>query len=122
VSGEPKTYRVVNATRGTELADAARAATNPFSRGIGLIPRKSLPQGEGLIIRPCNSVVTFFMRFPIDVLFIDRDGVVCHAAPSLVPWRTSKIVRASKQVIELPAGTMASTGTEVGDRVEIQPA
>lgn len=83
--------------------------------------RKSLPSGGGLIIQPCNSVVSFFMRFPIDVLFIDRDGKVCYLLPNMVPWRASRIVRQSKLVVELPMGTIASSGTQLGDEIQIVP-
>jgi uncharacterized membrane protein (UPF0127 family) len=62
------------------------------------------------------------MRFPIDVLFVDQAGKVCHMIRPMVPWRTSKIVRQSKLVVELPAGTIERTGTELGDTIEITPA
>lgn len=104
------------------LAEQSNKATNPITRGVGLIGRPSLPPGGGLIIQPCNSVVSFFMRFPIDVLFVDKEGSVSHMLRPMVPWRTSKIVRESKFVIELPAGTIDQTGTEIGDVIEITPA
>lgn len=83
--------------------------------------RASLPPGSGLIIKPCNSVVCFFMRFPIDVLFLDADGKVLHAIPRMLPWRTSRIVRGGKVVVELPSGTMEETGTAIGDIVKFEP-
>jgi uncharacterized membrane protein (UPF0127 family) len=115
-------FRVTNTTRGTVLAAMSRKASNPVSRGIGLMGRRSLPQGGGLIIQPCNGVVSFFMRFPIDVVFLDRDAEVCHMVPSMVPWRASKIVRGSKVVLELPAGTLADSGTQLGDKIAIDSA
>lgn len=115
-------YTVSNATRGAELATRSKLAANPLSRGIGLMGRRGLAEGEALIIRPCNGVVSFFMRFPIDVLFLDQDRRVLHMLPNLVPWRTSRIVRGSKQVIELPAGMIERTGTQVGDVIDIQPS
>jgi len=115
-------FRVTNTTRGTVLADMSKKASNPVTRGIGLMGRRSLPPGGGLIIQPCNSVVSFFMRFPIDVVFLDRDGKVCHMMRSMVPWRASKIVRGSKLVVELPAGTLAGSGTQHGDSISIAPA
>jgi uncharacterized membrane protein (UPF0127 family) len=113
---------VKNATRDTVLAEESGKATNPITRGVGLIGRSSLPPGGGLIIQPCHSVVSFFMRFPIDVAFVDAEGKVCHTIEPLVPWRTSTIVRQSRLVVELPAGTLAETGTKVGDQLEITPA
>lgn len=115
-------YRVRNATRDTLLADASDRASNPFSRGKGLIGRKTLLRGEGLIIQPCNSIVMFFMRFPLDVVFVDADGNVCHLLREIKPWRASSIVRQSKFVVELPAGTIKSTSTELGDKIEIETA
>lgn len=114
-----KLHRVVNLTRDRVLAEWSKKASNPISRGIGLTGRKSLPDGGGLIIRPCKSVGSFIMRFPIDVVFVDGSDEVCHTVEPLVPWRASKIVRRSKFVVELPAGTIAETGTEIGDRIQI---
>ena len=112
-------FRVVNRTRDTVLAERCDKAA-PFRRGIGLMGRASLPSGGGLIIQPCNSVVSFFMRFSIDVLFLDEKGKVLYLLKPLVPWRTSKIVRGSKLVVELPSGTIDHSQTEIGDLVEIQ--
>jgi uncharacterized membrane protein (UPF0127 family) len=114
-------YHVTNVTKNAVLADASGKVDTPLRRGIGLIGKKGLPPGGGLVIQPCNSVVSFFMRFPIDVIFLDRDGVVCHVIHSMVPWRTSKIVKQAKLVVELPAGTAKMTSTEPGDRVTIEP-
>ncbi len=115
-------YRVVNTTRDTVLANRSQRASNFITRGVGLMGRKGLSDGEALIIQPCNSVVSFFMRFAIDVLFVSKDGIILHALRPMVPWRTSKIVRGSKLVVELPAGSVARTGTEIGDRIRVEPA
>jgi uncharacterized membrane protein (UPF0127 family) len=112
---------VSNATRGVTLAARSGRATNPVSRGVGLIGRRGLPEGGGLIIQPCNSVVSFFMRFPIDVLFLDGEGLILHIIETMIPWRASRFVRGSKLVIELPAGTAERTGTQVGDAIDITP-
>ena len=122
IAARGRRYRVVNVTRGETLADSSRRPSTFVGRGVGLIGRRSLPPGGGLIIDPSNSVVSFFMRFPIDVLFLDRENQVRHLIHRMVPWRISKIVRRSKRVVELPAGTLARTGTELGDVIEISPA
>jgi uncharacterized membrane protein (UPF0127 family) len=114
-------FRVTNATRHTVLAQRCRTVTGMVSRGVGLIGRKTLPPEGGLIIRPCNSVVSFFMRFPIDVIFVSGEDNVLYVLERMRPWRTSKIVRGSKYVIELPAGTAKATETAVGDHIEIEP-
>lgn len=113
-------YRVTNETRGTVLARESALADSFMRRGLGLMGKKSLPEGGGLVIRPCNGVVSFFMRFPIDVVFVDANGAVLHLVPNLTPWKTSKVVRGSKLVIELPAGTIGDTGTQVGDSISIE--
>ena len=115
-------YRVANVTRDAVLAERSDKAATPVRRGIGLIGRRGLPEGGGLIIQPCNSVVSFFMRFSIDVIFIDKDAQVVHLMHAMPPWRISKIVRGSKLVVELPAGTIARTATEMGDSIAIEPA
>lgn len=113
---------MTNRTRDQTLADRARKATNFVSRGIGLIGRRGLGEGEGLVIQPCNGVVSFFMRFTIDVVFVDESGKVLKMLPRMVPWRASSMVRGSKLVVELPAGTLERTGTEVGDVLDLQEA
>lgn len=84
--------------------------------------KKGLPPDGGLIIDPCKGVVCFFMRFPIDVVFLDREGRVVHLVEDLRPWKTSKIVGASKLVVELPTGTISRTQTQLGDTIAIAPA
>jgi uncharacterized protein len=122
VSSSGRRYRVTNATRGEVLATQSGKVDTFLRRGLGLMGKKSLPEGGGLIIEPCNGVVSFFMRFPIDVLFIDRDGGVQHAVSNLTPWKASKVVRGSRFVIELPAGSIARSGTQVGDSITVEPA
>ena len=110
---------VKNVTKQVKLASRAGVADNVVSRGIGLLGRGDLPSGEALIIGPCNSVHCMFMRFPIDVLFVDKSGCILHAIRNMKPFRVSKIVRGSAYVVELQAGLLEETGTEVGDKVEI---
>jgi uncharacterized membrane protein (UPF0127 family) len=114
-------YRVANETRGTVLAERSGRVHNPVSRGLGLMGKKGLPPDGGLIIEPCSGVVSFFMRFPIDVVFLDADRRVVHLVEHLRPWKASKIVRASRLVVELPTGTIGQTGTKLGDTISIAP-
>lgn len=122
VATTSRAYRVTNETRESVLASRSGKADTFLRRGVGLMGRKGLPEGGGLVIQPCNGVVCFFMRFPIDVVFIDRNGSVCHLLRSLAPWKASKIVRESKIVVELPPGTIETSGTQIGDRITIEPA
>jgi uncharacterized membrane protein (UPF0127 family) len=82
-------------------------ARSSWSRFVGLMGRRELPAGHALWIEPCNSIHMFFMRFAIDVLFLDREGRVKRVLLKLKPWRVSPIVFGSRTVVELPAGTLA---------------
>jgi uncharacterized membrane protein (UPF0127 family) len=113
--------RVTNPTRGTTLADRAREATGFWDRLKGLMGQQRLDPGDGLLITPCNSIHTFFMRIPIDAVFLDPAGVVVKILPAMVPWRVSGIYAGARSVLELPAGTAASCGTEAGDALQLEP-
>jgi uncharacterized membrane protein (UPF0127 family) len=82
----------------------------------GLLGRRELPSGEGLLLRPASSVHTAFMRFPIDAVFLDRDGRVLKIARGLRPWKTA-MGRKARAVLELPAGESERRGIEVGERL-----
>jgi uncharacterized protein len=83
----------------------------------GLLGRKNLPSGEGMLIRPAPSIHTFFMRFPIDVVFLSRQGEVLKIAENVAPWR-ARSCRHSYVVLELAAGEAGRRGLAVGDRVD----
>jgi uncharacterized protein len=104
-----------NSTRGVALADHSQIARSVWSRFWGLMGRRALQPGQGLILEPGNSIHMFFMRFPIDAIFVDRDWKVLHVAHGIKPWRVSRIVRKAKRVIEVPAGVCRQTGTVPGD-------
>jgi uncharacterized membrane protein (UPF0127 family) len=109
---------VRNQTRQTLLADRAEKADTSAKRRVGLLQHKSLAAGQGLWIVPCESVHTFFMKFPIDLVYLDkrlRVRKVRHAVP---PWRLSACFTAHS-VLELPAGSAAETRTAVGDELTI---
>jgi uncharacterized membrane protein (UPF0127 family) len=109
--------RIRNVTRDTELASEARAARRFWPRLVGLLGRTSLRPGEGLVIEPCKSVHTAFMRFAIDVVTVDRSGKVVKLVSGLKPFRISGTLRAAHAVVELPSGTIADSGTAVGDQI-----
>src|SRR5688500_10182291 len=110
-------WHALNQTRGKVLAVRAEEATTMFQRFLGLMGRRALPFGEALHLVPCNSIHTFFMRIPIDALFLDPEGQVVKALAGLAPWRMSGVVWKARSVLELPAGTLAGSGTLVGDRI-----
>lgn len=110
------TYKVVNATRKTTLGAEIVLAKSSGERRTGLLKQESLADGQGLWIIPCEGIHTMFMRFAIDVVFLDRKNRVRKIRPSLRPWRLSACLVAHS-VLELPAGTAARTATAVGDEV-----
>jgi uncharacterized protein len=112
--------RIANITRQAALATTARIADDPLSRLIGLLGRSTLLNGEGLIIRPCTSIHMLGMRFAIDALYIDHGNRIIQAVSQLAPWRIGPIDFRAAYVIELPSGTIVTTGTMVGDEVKIE--
>jgi uncharacterized membrane protein (UPF0127 family) len=94
------------------LAERLEVARTSWSRFVGLMGRAELPAGAGLLIEPCNSIHMFFMRFPIDALFLDRDRRVKRVLLRLKPWRVSPMVFGAKSVVELPAGTVTDRSLE----------
>jgi uncharacterized membrane protein (UPF0127 family) len=96
-------------------------AVTRATRRRGLLGRESLSATEGLLLSPCKAVHTVGMRFPIDVIFIDRDGRVVRIVPALAPWRIALSARA-KAVIELAAGQAAASDIRVGDMLYLAPA
>ncbi|MCX7748676.1 MAG: DUF192 domain-containing protein [Clostridia bacterium] len=111
---------IKNLTRNTKLANEAKVAKTFFTRFMGLMGKKSLSQGDGLLITPCKSIHMFFMKFPLDVVFIDKMNVVVYTIEDIKPWKVSKIIAKAHQVIELPVGTIQRTGTHTGDRIDFE--
>ena len=112
--------RVENLTREQTLVTAGWAADNHWTRLRGLLGHKPLSQGEGLLIVPSNSIHMLFMGIPIDVLYVDSTLKVIGLHHTLRPWRFGRLHLRSRFVIELPAGTLRETGTEVGDQLQVQ--
>ena len=101
---------------GAVVCERCTVADTMFARMRGLLGRKQLPAGEGMLLRPCPSVQTLFMRFPIDVVFLDRDGVVLKVVENLRPWRSAGARRAHA-TLELAEGEAARVGISVGDKL-----
>jgi hypothetical protein len=112
--------RIVDDAGGT-LA-VATVADRPLTRMVGLLGRSGLAPGDGLVIRPCNAIHTWFMRFPIDVVFLDADGVVLRAVEALPPFRLASGGRRARVTIELPAGTLRRFAVAPGAHVRMAPA
>lgn len=109
-----------NTRNGRVIAHDLLSAFDSKSRRVGLLRHDSFPQGAAMLIAPSNAVHTFFMRFPIDIAFITRDGTVVKVCPSVQPWRIAAAIRAYG-VVELPAGTLAACDTVAGDVLAVVP-
>jgi uncharacterized membrane protein (UPF0127 family) len=105
---------VRNQTRGAVLGQSVDVANTSAKRRVGLLGRKGLEPGEGLWISPCESVHTFFMKFPIDLVYLDKSRKVRKVRHAVPPWRLSMCLTAHS-ILELPAGTAKQTGTVAGD-------
>jgi uncharacterized protein len=101
---------------GDPICDRCRVADRPLLRMRGLLGRRELPRGEGVLLRPAASVHTWFMRFPIDVVFLDPELRVQKIVPDLGPWRIA-FGRGTRAVLELAAGECERRGLQRGDRL-----
>jgi len=111
-------HQLTNVDRGTVLATDVQPAFDSASRNRGLLGRASLPEGSAIVIAPSSSIHMFFMRFPIDAVFVARDGRVVKTCTGLRPWRIAVAWRAFA-VIEGPVGMIARSATEAGDRLAV---
>lgn len=101
------------------VGDFVSEARTSAARRKGLLGQTGLDEGTGLWIVPCESIHTFFMKFAIDVVYLDRNHTVRKAISALGPWRLSMCLLAHS-VLELPMGTIERTSTQKGDRLELE--
>ncbi len=115
-------YEALNRSRQTILCTDCESADSGWARMKGLLGRSKdqFPAGNGLWLVPANSIHTIGMAFPIDAAYLDREGRVIHMYHSLPPFRVAAIKFKTHSVLELPAGTLARTRTEVGDILEFR--
>lgn len=114
-----KTPVLVNLTRGRVLARRLAYAETFWKRLVGLMGRRALGPEEALIIVPCPSIHTFFMRFPIDVAFLDREWRVLRIVHALAPFRWSGVVSHAHYAVELPAYRLRNSGCQEGDVLRV---
>jgi uncharacterized protein len=121
MSGSVTCGYAFNRTRSQYLATRLSVADTHWSRLRGLMGKtvSDFQQESGLWIVPCRGVHTLGMRFPIDVIYMDRDRVVVHLEPALPPWHFAPVRLKAASVLELPENTIRSTGTTIGDQLEI---
>lgn len=111
--------KVYNSSKNNLIADEVRVAQNFFTRSFGLLLKKSLSESEGLIIKPCCSIHTFFMKFAIDVLFINKKNEIVALYENIKPHRILPIHLNSYYVIELPSGSISAKNIEKGNLINI---
>ena len=111
--------RVVNQTRGTVVGERITVADTSITRMVGLLGKTGLDAGRGLWIKPSSGVHTIGMKFPIDVIGLDKNKVVVKLWQRLVPYRITSVSTKLRSVVELPPGRIAECGVELGDELGI---
>jgi len=119
--------RAINETQGTVLCARLEDAGGIAGQGRGLLGRKRLESDEGMLFvrgrfEPFMWMHMFFMRFPIDIVFLDRDDIVVKLNRELRPWHVSSVVFAARKALELPAGAADFCRTAVGDKIRFELA
>ncbi len=111
-----------NLTKGNVVASRLELATTSATRRKGLLGRSSLPPGGGMLLIPCSSVHTVRMKFPIDIVFLDKKMRVARLYPNVAPGALSRHCASARSCLELPAGTVAARRIEIGDQLRVMPA
>ena len=112
--------RVYNTTRNTCLGEQIGVAETSLTRMVGLLGKRSLAPGCGLLIVPSQAIHTIGMAFPIDVIFVDKKYRVLGVRHAVPPFRFTRAFWRAMGVLELPAGTIRSSATEVGDQLKVE--
>jgi len=113
--------RAWNVSRDSLLGDRIRVANTHWTRLRGMLGRPNLDPGEGLLLDPCQSVHMYWMRYALDVAFLAEDGAVVAVYNELQPSRLSGRHKDAVRALELRAGMLEQSGTQVGDRIELKP-
>ena len=111
---------ITNVTKNTLIANRARIADSFISRLTGLLGKSSLPAGEALVITRSNCIHMFFMRFAIDAIFVDSENRAVGLAENLKPFHISPLFNKASRTIEIPAGTIQSSKTSLGDILDFK--
>ena len=119
---QKKAVQATNATRATVLGRRIRVAETGLTRMVGLLGERELHPGDGLLIVPSQGVHTLGMRFPIDIAVLDGKWKVIATRQHMRPFRITRMFWDAAAVLELPAGTLASTCTSIGDTIRFDGA
>lgn len=111
--------KLINVTTGREVASSVELADSFVSRLVGLLGRDRLPEGQALWIKRCDSVHTWFMRFSIDVVFVDSSMTATKVCRGLKPWRLTMPAFRPRSAFEMPAGTLDRSPVSRGDRLHV---
>ena len=114
--------QLLDPATGRVLADRVERPRTIVGRGLGLMFRRELPPGAAMWIDPCDGIHMFWMRFPIDALFLDRERRVVSVHRRLGRWRVVPFVRRARSVVELPAGTLDGLDLPRGHQLEFRGA
>lgn len=105
-------------SKGETICEKVKVADNMFTRLLGLMFTRDLPSNEGLLIRPCNSIHTFFMNYNLDIIFLDNKFCVVKVIYNMKPWRMSWMYFRANQVLEMKAGNLKSN-LQIGEKLEV---
>lgn len=112
--------KAINNSNNVTVAHSVQHATSLWARSRGLLGRKGLELGSALLIEPCSGIHTFGMSFPIDAIFLNKEGAVVHLVQDMKPMRVSRYLFNARSVLELPTGTIQITGTQLGDELAFE--
>lgn len=105
-----------NQTTDKLIAGDLKLVDGFFGRLVGLLATSSLKEGQGIVLKPCTQIHTFFMRFAIDIIFVDKDFTVLHVIENMKPWRLSPLLLKSLYTVEVAAGALKGS-VKVGDKI-----
>lgn len=117
---EERFYKAINVTTGQVIAQRVKIAQDFKSRSAGLLNRSSLDEDEALLIKPCNAIHTFFMKFPIDIAFLDKKGKVVKTRENLCKNRLCSCIFHGYMVLEMKAMKLSKTSLNLGDLIKIE--
>jgi uncharacterized membrane protein (UPF0127 family) len=110
---------VVKGETGQVIVSNLKVTNTFFTRLKGLLGTKELREGDGLLIKPCNGIHMFWMKYSIDVVFLDKEYRVVHLIKGIKPWRVSPVIKEATMVLELPTGTIDRSNIKHGETIHI---